>query len=122
MPVSTVMSGGIGHARVHEGLEAAEALAAPDLHRADLGDARTVAGTRRWSRGRSRQNVTACSGVPEVVEAALDGGTRARRARRAFAATDPSARETALRLGRRPAIGCPAWRRRRVIAARRAGT
>ena len=39
MPVSTVISGGIGRAGVDERLERAEALAAADLDRADLGDA-----------------------------------------------------------------------------------
>ena len=39
MPVSTVICGRDGRARVHQGLEGAEALAAAQLHRADLGDA-----------------------------------------------------------------------------------
>ena len=38
MPVRTVMNGGIGIARVHEGVERPEALAPAVLDRADLGD------------------------------------------------------------------------------------
>ena len=41
-PVSTVMAGGIDAARVDQGVERAEALAAPDLDRADLADAVVV--------------------------------------------------------------------------------
>ena len=52
-----------GHARVDQRLERAEALAAPDLDRADLGDPHG----RRWPPVVSRsttQNVTSESGVP----------------------------------------------------------
>ena len=44
-----------GHARVHQRLERAEALAAADLDRADLGDRALARRSRPWSRGRPRR-------------------------------------------------------------------
>ena len=56
MPVSTLTNGRDRHPRVDQRLELAEHLAAADLHRADLGDARRPGrGRRRWSRGRRRR-------------------------------------------------------------------
>ena len=71
MPVSTEMKAGIGAARVDQGLELADDLAAAHLDRADLGDAalgRAAAGGLEVDddEGHRRQ------GRAQVVERALD--------------------------------------------------
>ena len=60
MPVRTVMAGGMALPGVDERLERAQALAAPDLDRADLGDGSSVGEPPVVSRS-STQNVTSAA-------------------------------------------------------------
>ena len=61
-----------GAARVDEGVERPQALAAPELDGADLGD-RVLGGEPPVVSRSTTQNVTSASGVSEVVERALHG-------------------------------------------------
>ena len=64
-----------GPARVHERLERAEALAAAQLHGADLGDARRSAGAPPVVSRSTTQKVTSSRGVPRSSKLSAAGGT-----------------------------------------------
>ena len=93
MPVSTVISGGMADARVDQGLERAEALAAPQLHRPDLGD-----GARR----RATPPVVSRSSDAErdLVRAGVPRSSKVR-------CTGPHARRTSVRAQSPPEAGFP---------------
>ena len=71
MPVSTAMNGGIVGARVDQGLELAEHLAAAHLDRADLGDHRAGRGRAAGGLEVDHAEGDVAQRAAQLVEAAL---------------------------------------------------